>query len=532
METMVAMGVMSVGAVVMAQLYTNQLQQQKSIQIKANIEALRATIQNTAKDPDSLRFTANQSLGSMIGVPINPIFKRCLTNPINGPTTGPNACDSNLNPLPTLRLFSRDGQELNGRYRSDGSHCPPNAQAGTDCPFRVSFTFKAICPQNPALTVNGQCARAQKVQVLWKIEQETLLKGIIPVTQLEADLNNSTSGLYAVPISTQNIAATANLEQECLPVTLTAAMIAPTGPYAQKYQPLVGQSFPQIVTAVDTYGQQVCGYNMAALDAELLRRDMCRVQIQQAWNGSIDPGAPEQSTSPSCNIKVKKIFKLAGSTPGSTTGRLTNQCTGSNFVEFRDGMSGGQVVSNLSSLKGGIVEDLYGNPLTPAQVAQLITDYGLDPNTGDNRIFCRYTAATCPSPFLPYQNWTATNPKENCNALRGPNGSGVNYNLTCTSNSNIDQIRDACLQWCNSNMAALGNGHDFANTAPEPDKPINGVFACGQNGGGNTCGPGGWNHELGNSYNCTLAGYASRCACFSGIPKGNCPTVVKSRGCS
>jgi prepilin-type N-terminal cleavage/methylation domain-containing protein len=470
-EVIITMGLIGILALVSAQMYLNQVRQQRATSIRNNLDQLRTTVQNVARDPDAIRISAEKMVpmqalpadtvlpgglmmpgggsggpGMQQGVPIGPggMQSGALEHPetpvrfaqVGGavPMTRANpmlyACvnHSGMNdpardcrevtatqPAMPVRLFTRTGVEVNGAYSPDGVRCGPTTSAL--CPFKVSAKLYPKCPDNPALTTaDHRCSRAQKVQIAWSLEQVqygsgAVVPGFAPIKKITAEIENSASGIYAVPVSTQNIVATENLQVDCPKMTLTAAMLraqgaptpagTPDGLLDRKYLPLVGMEFPQQVNQVDTYGQQVCGPDIGALDAELLKREVCLFQITQAWNGAVDPTGDVQNTSPTCNIKVIKRFKLKGSS------RWTSDCQNeAGFLEFVD--ESGNSVPNYRLRKGGIVQDYYGTTLTPQQVADLKAQYNLGEDDGSDKFFCKFSGGACPAPFQHFQGWSAT----------------------------------------------------------------------------------------------------------------------------
>jgi prepilin-type N-terminal cleavage/methylation domain-containing protein len=430
-EVLITMGLIGILALVSAQMYLNQVRQQRATSIRNNLDQLRTVLQNVARDPDAIRISAEKMVpvgsaemqSGALGSDEQPVrYAQVGGNPaMTRANPGLYACvyHSGMNdpsrdcgevtatrPAAPVRLFTRTGVEINGAYSPDGVRCGSTTSAL--CPFKVSAKLYPKCPENPGLTTSDKmCSRAQKVQIAWSLEQVqygsgAVVPGFVPIKKVTAEIENSASGIYAVPVSTQNIIATQNMQVDCPKMTLTANMLSSGGgALDNKYLPLVGMEFPQQVNQVDTYGQQVCGPDIGALDAELLKREVCLFQITQAWNGAVDPASDVQSTSPTCNIKVIKKFKLKDSS------RWTSDCsTTPGFLEFVD--ESGTAVPNYRQRKGGIVQRYDGTTLTPQEVADLRAQYNLGEDNGSDKFFCKFSGAACSPPLVHFQGWSAT----------------------------------------------------------------------------------------------------------------------------
>ncbi|NDG85617.1 MAG: hypothetical protein EBX52_11370 [Proteobacteria bacterium] len=379
-EILVFMALAGIAMLVSSQLFLNQMHQQHQVQVSGNFDQIRSAVQSAAKNSDVLNFSAT--------LPGNTPLANCINS------TGANDtnmdCDTTVG-LQDIKLVFRDGHEVGGDYRMDGKRCPA---AAPDCPFRVTTRFQPICPQNPALTVGGKCARAQGIQVAWAIEQLSPVPNMKYFKKIEANVESSTSPLYAVPVPVITILSAQNVETPCPPIVLTSAMVPGLG---SQYGVLVNTSFPQTVTSFDAYGMPVCGIDKGALDAELLKREVCKLYIQNVWNGV--SGTHVQKTTPSCDIQVVKNFKLAGG------GHWSDDCsTASGFDSYF--RPDGTAISNVNLLHGGQVQHLNGASLSDAEVAQLVVDYELVP--ADSVGFCRFNSGTCPAGYNWYNSWSTT----------------------------------------------------------------------------------------------------------------------------
>jgi prepilin-type N-terminal cleavage/methylation domain-containing protein len=544
-EVIITMGLIGILALVSAQMYLNQVRQQRATSIRNNLDQLRTTVQNIARDPDAIRISAEKMVpigpGGMqsgalehpetplrfaqVGgaVPMtraNPMLYACVNHSgMNDPARDCREVTATQPAMP-VRLFTRTGVEVNGAYSPDGVRCGPTTSAL--CPFKVTAKLYPKCPDNPALTTaDHRCSRAQKVQIAWSLEQVqygsgAVVPGFAPIKKITAEIENSASGIYAVPVSTQNIVATENLQVDCPKMTLTAAMLraqgaptpagTPDGLLDRKYLPLVGMEFPQQVNQVDTYGQQVCGPDIGALDAELLKREVCKLWITQAWNGTITNNIV-QATSATCNVKVIKKFKLAGSPTNTTV-----DCAGKpNFISFVNDQ--GQA-ANPWSYRGGEVQDLYGRVYTPQEVQDLITQYGLEPANGDNQLFCRFHGGSCPAPLSQHLQWSVT--QNNSCSISFDRGNAVNDNAwsACRDSAMV-------LNKCGHGNPAQSGSHGWENKIPESKSYNSLLRVCyGGHCGDHVC----YDNDIGNTYlDCSFSGGGSQAlTCYASIAEIGC----------
>ena len=390
-EVLVTMALMGVAAMGMAQLFVGQNRQMRTIQIKANLDQLRNVVQSASRDPDTILFTALKTDSAAGGALMSPELKACiLSTGTNDPILD---CPDGWSPAPAVRLFSRDNHEVTGFYTANGVRCGnATVSSSVTCPFKVSATFRPACPVNVALTIAGKCARAQTIQVGWKIEQLTEIPGFPHYNGIQANFVDSTSSAYSVPVSTQNIQATANLATQCPPMVLTAAMLTTASPIppgqfdAAKYGNLVGQQFPQTVTSVDAYGQQVCGIDQGALDAESLKTEVCKIGVQSAWTGVT--GTYIQKTPTTCDLQFAKVFKLGG--VAGAAGKTTDNCPAVSDPAYNY-LVGSAVlaVSDIYRQVGGQLQHLSGVPYSAAEKAVAVNMYGINPSdAADGKIIC------------------------------------------------------------------------------------------------------------------------------------------------
>ncbi len=380
-EVLVATALMGVAALGMAELFTGQNRQIHTIQVKANLDQLRNVVQSSAKDPDTILYTAQKTDPAAGGALMNPQLSSCVFS--TGPSDPNLDCTEGWSPAPDVRLFSRDGHEVTGFYTWNGVHCAKTVTASSvTCPFQVSATFRPACPLNAALTIGGLCARAQTVQIGWKIEQKTELPSFPHQNTIQANFVDSTSSAYAVPVSTQNIKATANVAVNCPPITLTAGMLTSASPIppgkfdSAKYSNLVGQQFPQTVTSVDAYGQQVCGIDEGALEAESLKTEVCKLWVQNVWKGLL--GTYIQQTVPTCDLQIKKTFKLGG--VAGSSGKNSDDCPAHVADPNYNYLLGGAVLqaSDVYHQAGGVFQHLNGAAFSAAEVTSAMTMYSLN----------------------------------------------------------------------------------------------------------------------------------------------------------
>ncbi len=327
-EVLIATALVGVAAVGTTQLFVGQNRQMRNLQVKANVEQLRNVIQNAAKDPDSILFTSEKTDPASPATNLNPELYNCIhSTSIDDTNTD---CKDKWSPIPAVHMYTRDGREVTGYYTPSGVHCGANVTSATDlCPFHISATFQPICPAG-VLTVGGKCARAQTIQIGWKVEQEKDIEKSARVKTVEASFSaDPGSSTYPVPISTQNIQAVATKSFNCPDKKFTPDMLdtySPPGKYsANKYKSLQGQMFPQVVASVDAYGQEQCTIDEGAVEAASLKTEVCKIWVQNAWSGlSSDGTQPIIKTVPTCNIQVKKVFPLAGA--AGSAGKTTEDC--------------------------------------------------------------------------------------------------------------------------------------------------------------------------------------------------------------
>ena len=504
-EVLIATALMGIAAMGMTQLFVGQNRQLRTVQVKANLDQLRNVVQNSAKDPDTILYTAQKTDPAAGGAAMNPQLANCVFS------TGPNDlnldCKEGWTPAPVVRLFSRDGHEVTGFYTSNGVHCATSVTAtSVTCPFQVSATFRPACPVNTALTIAGLCARAQTIQIGWIIEQKTELPNFPHQKTIQADFVDSTSSAYSVPVSTQNIQATASVAVECPPITLTAAMLTTASPIppgkfdAVKYNNLVGEVFPQTVTSVDAYGQQVCGIDQGALDAESLKTEVCKLWVQNAWKGVTADYI--QTTVPTCDIQVVKNLKMAG--VAGALGRMTNDCNvaSGNYRLYH----GGGVIANAYQVTGGIMQHMNGVNLTAAEVTTAVNMYALPP--ADSSTLCQFKKITPHNPGAWYSDTTFLlgpdyQPGSFIIDLQGGGGGGGAAHGSPTRHGGNGgaagaHVKNKVLavsagQTCVVNVGGGGNGAGNSSCATGSnggDTKIDcaGVVAVAPGGGGRDCG--------------------------------------------
>ncbi len=379
-EILVFMALAGIALLVSSQMFVNQMRQQRTVEVSSNFDQIRAGVQAAARNPDSIHFSALEFPDPNNLDPTNAELRACIESQgLNDQNLDCSPHPHHVAGLRPLRLLNRDGREVGGFYRLDGKKC--TAQAA-DCPFKVTTQFKPICPASNALTVNGACARAQGIQIAWSIEQVTPVPNLKFFKKIEASLETVSSPLYAIPVPVQSILGSAATVQPCPAVSLTQTMlVSGGGTIDNKYSGLVGTVVPQTVTSFDAYGMPVCGLDMGALDAALLKRELCRAQIQAAWAGSLNPANEVQETIPVCDVKIVKNFLL------NVPARYSRQCRSvPNFSHYTHSGTGVTIGTgtganaNLINQPGGIVSHLNDSAYTAAEINQMITDYGLPPS--------------------------------------------------------------------------------------------------------------------------------------------------------
>ncbi len=403
-EVLIATALVGVAAVGMSNLFVGQNRQMRVIQVKSNFDQIRNVVQSTAKDPDSIRRSANCSLatsgcdfsgwtndllaqaegitGAEASAPANQSLFRCVL-----PVGTSKQCQTQVT-SPAF-LFSPDGRLITGLYTLNGVHCK-GAVADTKCPIQVTTFVLPTCPISPDLTVGGVCNRAQSVQIGWKVEQVVDLPNIPHLKTIQATFTNSNGNdaAYAAPVSTLNIQGTQDAKISCDSILFTANMLKPAGKYDPgMYGGLVGTMVPQTITDMDAYGQAVCGIDEGALEANLLKKELCMSQIQNVWYGRFN--ASTQSTTPSCDLTVVKNFKLAGN-PGNEN-YFTADCLADSTRRLRNGATGPLIatIDQTYGMTGGVLKHLNGTLYTAAETTVLMSQYSLTSSDSmDGKLTC------------------------------------------------------------------------------------------------------------------------------------------------
>ena len=428
-EVLIATALIGVAAVAMSDLFVGQNRQMRTIQVKSNFDQIRNVVQNTSRDPDSIRRSANcynaspacdfsgwtnDALSKAEGItgaeaaaPANQSLLRCVL-----PTGTTKQCQNGA--TSPVFLYSPDGRLVSGLYTLNGVHCNGSV-ADAKCPILVTTFALPTCPVSPDLTTaGGLCNRAQTVQIGWKVEQVKEVPNLPHLKTVQATFTN-TNGMdaaYAVPVSTQNIQATQDAKINCPSVTFTASMLKSNGGLYDDgiYGGLVNTPVPQVITDMDAYGQAVCGIDPGALEANLLKKELCMSQIQGVWSGVYMK--ERQSTTPSCDLVVVKHFALKVVSPGGAgaKGYTTDQCLPllaqpNGPVPTRKAQVFGSssyldTVDKTYNMTGGIpyhlgVGGALGRQYLGEDLTTLYTQYGLNPaDSMDGKITCYSAVGT------------------------------------------------------------------------------------------------------------------------------------------
>ena len=390
-EVLIATALVGVAAVGTTQLFVGQNRQMRNLQVKANVDQLRNVVQSAALNPNTILYSAGKMDS---GALINPDLYKCVITTGVADTTK-DCRDGAV--FASQRVFAPDGHEVTGLYTSNGVRCAdaasgaPTPTPGEMCPYKVSASFRATCPPaSSGLTAGGLCARGQMVQIGWKIEQAYQPKNTPYMKPIETDFDNNKSAAYAVPVSVQSIQAVESAQVSCSPAPFTTAMLKSNGgPYDDtKYGNLVGQPFPQTVTSVDAYGQQLCGIDDGAVQAASLKTEVCKLWVQNVWNG-LAPGGHVQSTTPTCDLKVVKNYKLA--LDAGARGYYTDECNlAANYRLYADATTYYTSPSQIYPMIGGQLYHLNGTPYASDEIGTLVTMYGINlSDSMDGRLTCK-----------------------------------------------------------------------------------------------------------------------------------------------
>ncbi len=388
---------MSVGSVVMAQLFIGQAQRQKSAEVRASYHNVRQMLIAAALDPIAILNSAKQGgkdsdlykCAFIQDDPSNLSLKaqNCLHNANATPSSG-------MLPGYSLKLYrssAANAPEITGRYNRDGGRCDNSKAASAECPFRLDASFVPECEEpepgttpsssdldlNPTLkeVSSGKCKRAARLQIHYRLTQDygQPLPGIPVMPSFDTSLPDSEkTGYFPVGLLMENV-----------------------------LMPTCRVGF--LVQGYDSTGKVICaqspGNVMAACDTDRM--------LKQQFGGVTTKCDPNETY-----IKLVSSAKTISDclTAG---GKIVDKTSGA-LVPF----TGGAQPKDKLTIDGTVV------------TASNHTSY-------QSKYFCKFSGGTsaapvdCPTGWVGYNNWSETGARTGT--------------VTMNYQSNIDQaMREEC----------------------------------------------------------------------------------------